>query len=650
LVSQKAIWHGLAALLVCVATSIQAVAVSQTITFDAIPNQIFGTSPFPVAAQASSGLPVAIVSTTPAVCKTASVLVTVVGVGMCSITASQGGNASFSAAPSVTRNFTVSQASPSVALVAAPGSPFDLGSTTPRSMVVGDFSGFGVQDLATANFQSANITVLLGNSSGSFSAAAGSPFGVGSQPDSVAVGDFNGDGIQDLAAANYGDGTVTVLLGTNTGGFTAAPGGPFTVGMNPSALVVGDFNGDGIQDLATANSGSNNVTVLLGTGLGGFAVASGGPFTVGTNPSALVVADFNGDGFDDLALANSGSGNVTVLLGNGTGGFTVPLGSPFTVGTTPSALVVADFNGDGKPDLAVANVGSSNVTVLLGNGTGGFAAPTGSPFPVGSEPYSIVAGDFNGDGFPDLATANYGNSDVTVLQGNGHGAFASVPGDPFTVGSGPVSLVVGEFSGSGIVDLATANYDDNTVTVLMGTAVAPLTIGVTDSGNFAQGLTGGTYNIVVTNSASSAATGLVTVTDAFPITGLTLVSVSGSGWSCSSAVCSRSDILHSGDSYPPITVTVNINSNAPSSVTNQVSLLAGISASASKSDVTSIGAFNPCDLQHNGNIGVADVQTIIDEVLGTVPAEYFLSGSSVADIVDVQIEINAALGLGCAAK
>src|ERR1039458_1289360 len=175
--------------------------------------------------------------------------------------------------------------------------------------------------------------------------------------------------------------------------FTPAPGSPFAVGTSPRSVAVGDFNGDGKPDLALANESSNNVTVLLDDGSGGFTAAPGSPFAAGANPFFVAVGDFNGDGKPDLAVANWSSNNVTVLLGNGSGGFTAASGSPFAVGLLPISVAVGDFNGDGKPDLAVANEASNNVTVLLGNGSGGFTAASGSPFAAGANPYSLAVGD-----------------------------------------------------------------------------------------------------------------------------------------------------------------------------------------------------------------------------------------------------------------
>jgi hypothetical protein len=443
----------------------------QTITFDPIPNQIFGISPFPIAARASSRLAIGIVSTTPTVCKTASGRVMLLGAGTCSVTASQGGNASYGAAAPVTRSFSVSLANPSGSFQGAASIQLPAG-TYAESVTVGDFNGDGIQDLATANYTSHNVTVLLGNGSGGFTEATGSPFTVGGLPYSVVAGDFNGDGIQDLATANYSSNNVTVLLGNGAGGFTGATGSPFAVGMNPWYLVVGDVNGDGIQDLAVANVGSYNVTVLLGNGTGGFTAAAASPFASGPGaPQSVAFGDFDGDGIEDLAVTSSLPSNLAVVLGNGSGGFTAATGSPFTVGTEPESVAVGDFNRDGIEDLAIANRSSHDVTVLLGNGSGGFTAAVGSPFAVGNDPMSLVAGDFNGDGIQDLATANSTSHNITVLLGNGSGTFMEATGSPFAVGIGPSSIVVGDFNGDGIQDLATANSSSGNLTVLLGFAV-----------------------------------------------------------------------------------------------------------------------------------------------------------------------------------
>jgi hypothetical protein len=327
---------------------------------------------------------------------------------------------------------------------------------------VADLNADGVPDLAVA--ADAGVNVLLGNGDGSFQNAP--TYAVGSQPTSVAVGDFNGDGIPDLAVANEGPAstTVSVLLGNGDGTFQTAVS--YATGTEPVSVVVGDFNGDGIPDLAVANYSSNDFSVLLGNGDGTFQAARN--FNGGPHPVSVAVGDFNGDGIQDLAIADAGNASgggvgVSVFLGNGDGSF--QFAGAFDAGSSPSSLAVGDFNGDGLLDLAVANDSYFNgtVSVLLGNGDGSFAAAR--TFAAGSMPRSVAVGDFNGDGLLDLAVANYFGGTVSVLLGNGDGSFE--PAHTYAAGFGADSVAVGDVNGDGIQDLAVA-AGGNTVSVLLG--------------------------------------------------------------------------------------------------------------------------------------------------------------------------------------
>jgi hypothetical protein len=326
----------------------------------------------------------------------------------------------------------------------------------PYSVVVGDFNGDGIPDLAVANQDSNTVTILLGKGDGTFTATAVNP-STGYYPTSIAVADLNGDGKLDLAVANSNSGSVTILLGNGDGTFTASPSSPGT-GGSPNSIAVGDFNGDGIPDLAVANFYGNSVTILLGDGDGTFTQAAS-PAVIGT-PNFVAVGDFNGDGIQDLAVVNSSNNTVAVLLGNGDGTFS-PTASPST-GSWPWGVAVGDFNGDGIPDLAVTNRTGSSVTILLGNGDGTFtpAAPAAAIGPSG-----IAIGDFNGDGKLDLAITDYFGENLTILLGNGDGTFSASSTSPQT-GNEPWSIAVADFNGDGKPDIAVANEFSATTTIL----------------------------------------------------------------------------------------------------------------------------------------------------------------------------------------
>jgi hypothetical protein len=344
----------------------------------------------------------------------------------------------------------------------------------PWSIAIGDFNRDGIPDLAVGTFTEGTngLIILLGNGDGTFTAVASRP-NTGGSVVAIAVGDFNGDGIPDLAVAGEEPQAVLqILLGNGDGTFSSVSE-KLATGSNPDSIAVGDFNEDGIQDLAvsngneadTSNSGGNNsVTILLGNGDGTFTASSSSPAT-GSSPSSIAAADFNRDGILDLAVSNYGSNSVTILLGNGDGTFSTASASPAT-DRGPSSIAVGDFNEDGKQDLAVSNVGSTgptgspsgSVTILLGNGDGTFSPASGSPI-TGNFSGSIAIGEFNGDGILDLVGA------TDLLLGNGDGTFTATPINP--LGYDPSNLIaVGDFNGDGIQDVAGTNYDLGTVNIL----------------------------------------------------------------------------------------------------------------------------------------------------------------------------------------
>lgn len=282
-------------------------------------------------------------------------------------------------------------------------------------------------------------------------------YALDSGPHAVVSADFNEDGRLDLATANSNS-TVSVLLGNTDGTFQQAQN--FATGFNPLSLAVGDFNEDGELDLATADA--VGVCTLLGNGNGTFQA----PVDHGFNgsPSSVAVGDFNGDGHLDLAGTSnvyyppyySGypgtySGYANVLLGTGTGSFAAPVSSYLGYGYHMSATV-ADFNGDGKHDFATVN-NYSSLSVLLGN-TAGFGPPTS--FATGSSPQAVTVGDFTGDGILDLAAAG-------ILAGNGNGTFQTISQLP-----GPAALAPADFNADGKLDLVTVG-NGSIVSVMLET-------------------------------------------------------------------------------------------------------------------------------------------------------------------------------------
>jgi hypothetical protein len=257
----------------------------------------------------------------------------------------------------------------------------------PMLPAVGDFNADSHQDLAIVN-SSGSVAIRLGGGVGTFGGdPVGSPYPAGGNADGVAVGDFNADGKQDLATSAFG-GQVTARFGAGDGTFaTAAPGSPYAAGANPNDVSIGDFNNDGREDLAIPNANSGNVTIRLGGADGGFtSEAPASPFAVPQGPFAALVGSLNSDANQDLAITNFSGDKLTIRLGAGDGSFPVePPGSPMVQDRAPEGGVIGDFNEDGIQDLAIANTGADNVTIRLGGGpprlagnlltNGGFEGP-----------------------------------------------------------------------------------------------------------------------------------------------------------------------------------------------------------------------------------------------------------------------------------
>jgi hypothetical protein len=348
----------------------------------------------------------------------------------------------------------------------APGFPLNIGSH-PNDLAVADLNKDGRLDIVTCNAEN-TLTLLLGNGRGGFTPAPDSPLKAAAHL--IAVGDVNNDRNPDLALTHHDSFGVEVLLGAGDGRFSPAPGSPFTAhqGTKPHnhGLALNDLNSDGHLDITTSNQDDNSVSVLLGNGRGSFTPVGGSPFAVGRAPYPHAVGDVNRDGHLDIVTPNVGSNNVTVLLGDGRGEFKGAANSPYATASRPYYIAIGDVSGDGKPDLITTHDDINLITTLLGDGRGGFTAAPGSPFDVGRRAYKLIAADVTGDARMELVIGTEGSDSVAVLLGNERGGYTPAAGSPYRAGRNP-RVAIGDVDSDGKRDIITANNGSVDITVLL---------------------------------------------------------------------------------------------------------------------------------------------------------------------------------------
>ena len=332
----------------------------------------------------------------------------------------------------------------------------DYGSTSgARAIVAADFNRDGAPDLAQANNGRNTVTVLLNNHDGGFVRGVETPVGLG--PFAIATGDFNGDGIPDLAVANADGHSISVLLQRSDGSFTRLD--TPASGQNPRGLAAGDVNNDGKADLIYSGYATGAVQVLLGDGAGHF--IRGITYTsTAQNPQGLATADFNRDGYLDVAVAYTSATGLRILYGTGGTAFTA---RTVAGGGNLNVLETGDFNHDGWMDIAAASSPNSAVTVYEGTATGLVRVDR---YAVGSSPRGIVVADVNADGLPDLATAGRGSNTVSLLVNDRANPGAFLPASEVPADAGSRAIAAADFNGDSLVDLATANEYSSRTTVL----------------------------------------------------------------------------------------------------------------------------------------------------------------------------------------
>jgi hypothetical protein len=383
----------------------------------------------------------------------------------------------------------------------------------PCQLSAGDVNADGRPDVVVVNEDGNSVSVLLGIGGGLLS--AGVAYATGAQPRTVAIGDLNRDGLPDLAVPNFSGDTFSVLLGTGGGAF--ASHGEYATGPVPWGLALADFNQDGFLDVTTVNTSDGTFSVFPGDGSGTFPTRNDA--SVGVAPRTVRTADFNGDGRVDLVATNEGGDNCTVLLGNGDGTFgaseliapSEPLGRVVMgridddgaidlagvrlptglrivfggdgggVGSTIAIetgeavldLVIGDWNGDGRADLAASHQSSRSLSIYLNEGQRRFAPP--AVYDVGIAGFHLATGDWNADGHPDIAVGDILASQLLLAKGGPGGVFTTSPA--IALAGTPRGFAVGDWNEDGVSDLAVAESNPNGFALYFGSAQGSLTPG-----------------------------------------------------------------------------------------------------------------------------------------------------------------------------
>jgi hypothetical protein len=356
----------------------------------------------------------------------------------------------------------------------APGSPVSVPSG-PGNILIGDMNNDRKLDLVVACGSARSITVIEGKGNGQFGAALSNTT-LAEAPGEIAVGDLNGDGKLDVAVSSHDSYGVVLLTGDGKGGLTVAPASPIVmkVGQHPHThgLALADVNRDNKLDLITCNSTDNDISLALGDGRGNFTRVPQS-FPVGPSPYPFGIGDVNNDGWLDIVATATATGPsrreqlplsraLTLLLSDAKGGRT-PRQLPLRTGE-PWFAAIADLNGDSRSDIVATHHDQSALTVMIGDGRGGFTEANGSPFDFGVNLFHLITADVDRDGRMDVVATS--GDRIRVLLGDGRGAFKTAAS--IAVGPGAWRIAAADLNADGAVDVVTSNSEGNNLSVLLG--------------------------------------------------------------------------------------------------------------------------------------------------------------------------------------
>ncbi len=371
---------------------------------------------------------------------------------------------------------------------------------------IGDLDGDGKPDLVVANYSGSISIYRNTSSSGSISSsslATSVSYTTGAQPFSIAIGDLDNDGKLEIATANYGSNSVSVFRNTSsTGTISFASNVEFSTGSNPVSVAIGDLDGDGKPDLAVANGGGSSASILRNTSTPGSittgSFATNVDFFAGVSPFSVAIGDLDGDGKPEVAIANGGSSTVSVLRNTSTSGSiassSFAASVNFTTGAGPQCVVIGDLNSDGKPEVVTVNYDANSISIFRNTSTSGSITTSSLASPIefgagGVNPKSIAIGDLDGNGKLDLAVAHRTSNAISVFRNIGTGSTISYASNVnFSTSPFPFSVAIGDLDGDNKPDLATANFFSASLTVIRNNKIT-------------QGITFGSIPTMVTGDA-----------------------------------------------------------------------------------------------------------------------------------------------------
>lgn len=325
---------------------------------------------------------------------------------------------------------------------------------------IADANRDGYPDIFVSTLIGPEVGYYQNYGNGTF--ATGTTIMLSGQSQSFSLVDINGDGFLDLVTFQNGGSQVVSFKGDGDGTFSSTLSTQ-SVGIAFFGGAVADFNNDGNPDYVIVNN-TATAQAFLGNGSGNFSPQTAVSTGASTNPNSVRAVDINGDGKMDLVIVDdSAAGQVITMFGTGSGGFT--LGPAYATGTLPYDVAIGDFNGDGVPDFVSADQGANQLSVAINNGSGSFSSPTPYAICSASTPHAVAVADFNGDGYLDIAVANFGSNSVTLCAGRGDGSFFFA--GTLGVGVDPTGVAFADLNGDGKTDLAVSNFGSSYFSIFL---------------------------------------------------------------------------------------------------------------------------------------------------------------------------------------